>query len=210
MAWTVRWGGKDFFVEDNLQIEYARDGVRVFWSLPDFLVVPPAKFLIGYSPGGRGVIVGGGTCREIPWTRCIKVPRSFEELLRNPQAPPEPVAISEICHMELKRSDIPPWQPSPDSAQKRELLEKMQAEIRRILIYYPLFEKVIVNDFNLLDPLVWAVGDVKDPSGKQERQLVFLEINSGTGYVHAARNEEPGPERKDLIEKVLANGIELW
>ena len=110
--------------------------------------------------------------------------------------------------MELKRSDIPPWRSSPRSVQKRALLGKIRQAVQKDASYSGSLQKVVVNNFNILDPSVWVVANLKGRSGEQGRVLVSVGINSaGSGSAHVFWTHEATAENQDLIQRILAHGL---
>jgi len=217
LAWSVDWWGRSYFGESNvIRVETVREHERTFWYLP------AARFLVGYSPADRASPVSGSTCQpeSAHWTACImpvpsgEVSSSGALLGRLP--PARPLEVSETCTLELRQLDIPPWRPSADTAQKRALLSQVQAAVREAAKYSGSLVKAGVNDFNILDPMLWAVIEVKNGSGRQERLLMFVEINAANnGSAAVFRTEEAGVygsglvrfDNSGTVKKVLANSI---
>lgn len=200
LGWLAKWRGKNYLAESGTtQIAYARDEDRSFWFLASF------KLLVGYSPS-RQPQVFSSTCEADPaaWTGCI--PPSDQ--------PGRTLVIADVCRTDRNRSDFPQWQPSPDSVQKHALLTKIQAAVREVS--YPGDESVgkhiaslLVSDFNVLDPMVWAVADVKHSSGSQMRLLITMGINSAAPMATLVKSEPQRPDNKEFFEKVLASAVKL-
>jgi hypothetical protein len=155
IAWEAYWVGNDYFgSKDSLQVEYATDGERAFWSLPFDRFIPPARLVVSYSPNSG---IGASSCSVDPWSQCIlspptQEPHALQEMGEGRPRPPaaKSVALSGICRAELVRSDIAPWRPTSPNPAKESLVAKIEAALLEHAAINPLNDAVM-NDFNVLD-----------------------------------------------------------
>ncbi len=217
IAWTKAWYEESIIDAAETRLEYAKHQDTVFWFFPS------AKLRIGYSPNESTSYSAGGTCELEPWTKCIKVripsreKHDLTDLLlgRFPKEKEkeEQAVISEICHRPLEQFEIGEWRPSPDSPEKRAILSRIDAEVREHASF-GLLKTAVVNDFNVLDPEVFAVVEVEHPRS-HKRLIMFMWMKSGVdGFARLWRVEEESDDdsvfdNRPLVERILRNTIKI-
>ena len=135
---------------------------------------------------------------------------SFGDLLLgigvNPAAP---VHISEddVIKCALPTTLVDRWEPSPDSPKKRQLRAKIAIEVRKQAGDWGELRNAYVNNFNVDDPNVYAIADVVNDDGEEERAFISMHLSSrgeGSCTTWRVHDEETAPQR--LLTKVVLVG----
>jgi len=212
LAWLKGWYGNDYLTESELKFKVVQRGSRVLWFLRS------AEMVFTYLPDSPDSYFHWSTCRPATgdWTECIKghlekQDLSIGDLLLGRGREPVPVRPEEICDLTISSATVRPWAPSPEGAEKRAVAAQIREAVKESASYWGTVRRVVCNDFNVQDPMLWCVVDIAATSGTSERLLIFADMNMlPESPCHVFRTEEADEYNKPSIEQVLRRPYKLW
>jgi hypothetical protein len=207
IAWEVMWLGRGYLTEPVLRFKVVIRPDRVFFYLTS------KEHLFDYFPGETGNQVSSRSCRNTKWLKCIEDALQWSgstsvgaAVLGLPQRPRESIAADAVCEFEMPKRDVKPWCPSPDGDLKRRVVALVKDEIRQEASAWGTVKRAICNNFNLLDPMLWAIVEFAD---NNQKLLLTVEFNATTMYCNAARFEVLSNGHRALADKIRQDGLEL-
>jgi hypothetical protein len=207
IAWEVTWLGRGYLTEPALRFKVVIRPDRVFFYLTS------KEQLFNYFPGETGSQISSRSCRNTKWLKCIEDVLQWSgstsvgaAVLGLPPRPRESIAADAVCDFEMPKRDVKSWCPSPDGDLKRRVVALVLDEIRQEASAWGTVKRAICNNFNLSDPMLWAIVEFAD---NNQKLLVTVEFNATTMYCNAARFEVLSDGHRALADKILQDGFEL-
>jgi hypothetical protein len=212
MAWSRVWetegrppGGRDV---GDTSLEYIVEDSRTFWY------VPRRRLIISYWPReGSQYFVTSCPPEEKVWPTCIRlfddataVKPTLRDLLLGWSLPVKRLAGAKTCHWASSGRDHAHWKPSPNSPTKRSLIANLKSAITEFPATNGRLTNLVIADFNVLDPKVFAVVDIES-EGRQWRALAVARINAVDQSVEVVSLHDEGLVGGTFVAEVLAKGI---
>jgi hypothetical protein len=177
---------------------------------------------IVYSPSSHSVFTVHGDyvavsdCGKLSRAACIESSRTAQSVLtaaelasgRTTEPPVLRAEQLHPCSFDTNRIRVR-WQPSPAGRDKEELLHAIADAVFGMQQSGRAFSRVLLNDFNILDPFVWAVA-YDTSQGTERPLLVGLEMHrQGKGSVSIVFVRFPTAGDERVISRILAGGVSL-
>ncbi len=179
IAWASVWLGEELPTSNRLSFELQRYQECDVWLLNE------VNRSYAYCPDRNGSRVLASTCpyRGHARLQCLQNPMSTSDSMSIPdlvlgqgrgvsgatEIAPETVVID--------RSAIPKWKPSPQSAAKAAILSATKERILGGLVESEVLLSGKCNNFDVKDPMVMVLAEVRTADQTTERRLYWFEIN---------------------------------
>jgi hypothetical protein len=211
MAWSEVWEKEDWTpgpYRANLSLEYIVENSRTFWY------IPARRLIVSFWPRvGSQYFVTSCQPEEKAWPNCVRlfedtttIKPALTDLLLGKSPPVRRLSGAKICHRTILGRDQALWKPSPDSPVKRSLITDLKNKIGEFAGTRGNITNVVIADFNLLDPKIFAVVDMES-EGRRHRALAVATLNQLDQSVHIVSLYEEGQAEGSIVTDVLSRGI---
>ncbi len=207
IAWEMTWLGRDYLTEPVLRFKVVTRPDRTFFYLTS------KEQLFDYFPDETGSQMSSTACRNTEWLRCIEdvlqwsgPTKAGAALLGLPSRTRESIAADATCEYEVPKSTVKSWSPSPDSVLKRRIVALVSDEIRQEAKPWGDAKRTVCNDFNVADPMLWAVVEFAE---NRRELLVAVEFNAANLFCNASRFEVVADTHRSLLDKIHKDTLEL-
>ena len=114
----------------------------------------------------------------------------------------------EISDCVMPAIEAEAWQSSPDSPRKRALIAKIRGEVQKQATFWGQLQRAFSNNFNVDDPNIYSVADVRTDQGEEKRIFISMRLSSrNEGSCSTWRVDDQEAAVQQMFAKIVLHGL---
>jgi hypothetical protein len=213
LLWSKEWEGTKYLEAPDLKFYVVQKETSYFWYMPFW------KTILCQFKNSEGSRITKISCDQKPeeFFNCIKKYLILEDkqdlkkmILGHQSTFTNEISSQDVCSFSIEPTKMGTWYPSPEDERKRKLALSIAHEVRKQAAYWGKPLEAVCNDFNLSDPMVFSIAQVKDSENKKLEILIFIELdNFGMNICKTFRVDTEENFPSNLIKKIENRSIKL-